>query len=404
MNGQPTAQNTRETGADGDLAGFRNWDNPRAHRGARRALERRAVDDPALGAADARDADLPLRRAGLDQAAVDLGDQSRGLAARSARIRRILAQGGADGGRAGPVPDRDRRARGRRPAGAPPGARRPARSPTPTAPSTSPRRRWTRPARPARTWTSSSTTRERMDFQDRDGAPLIKWRDPESAFEAWKACSAAARATTAGSATRGCAVAAASSGHARRGAGGDRATLHRRPLQHGPGLRETFGQDLDDRRRLHRGAVPRAGARAGAPSCTPPTYQPSPEVPSDEYPFLLTTGAPSTTSTRAPRPAARRSSTPRRRTSGWRSAPGRRPTSASPRGTCVRGRVAARRASRPRAAQPDPARASSSCRSTTATGTPADGAETAARRERAHDHRLGPGLQAADLQGRRGPR
>jgi anaerobic selenocysteine-containing dehydrogenase len=25
MNGQPTAQNTRETGADGDLPGFRNW-------------------------------------------------------------------------------------------------------------------------------------------------------------------------------------------------------------------------------------------------------------------------------------------------------------------------------------------------------------------------------------------
>src|SRR4051794_31473717 len=27
MNGQPTSQNTRETGADGDLPGFRNWDN-----------------------------------------------------------------------------------------------------------------------------------------------------------------------------------------------------------------------------------------------------------------------------------------------------------------------------------------------------------------------------------------
>ncbi|MEH1096958.1 hypothetical protein [Micromonospora sp. CPCC 205739] len=27
MNGQPTAQNTRETGADGDLPGLRNWDN-----------------------------------------------------------------------------------------------------------------------------------------------------------------------------------------------------------------------------------------------------------------------------------------------------------------------------------------------------------------------------------------
>jgi anaerobic selenocysteine-containing dehydrogenase len=28
MNGQPTAQNTRESGADGDMPGFRNWDNP----------------------------------------------------------------------------------------------------------------------------------------------------------------------------------------------------------------------------------------------------------------------------------------------------------------------------------------------------------------------------------------
>jgi anaerobic selenocysteine-containing dehydrogenase len=28
MNGQPTAQNNRETGADGDLPAFRNWDNP----------------------------------------------------------------------------------------------------------------------------------------------------------------------------------------------------------------------------------------------------------------------------------------------------------------------------------------------------------------------------------------
>src|SRR5256714_8659492 len=28
MNGQPTAQNTRECGANGDMPGFRNWDNP----------------------------------------------------------------------------------------------------------------------------------------------------------------------------------------------------------------------------------------------------------------------------------------------------------------------------------------------------------------------------------------
>src|SRR5204862_265650 len=29
----------------------------------------------------------------------------------------------------------------------------------------------------------------RMDFRDKDGAPLIKWSDPEGAFEAWKRCS-----------------------------------------------------------------------------------------------------------------------------------------------------------------------------------------------------------------------
>jgi anaerobic selenocysteine-containing dehydrogenase len=30
----------------------------------------------------------------------------------------------------------------------------------------------------------------RMDFRDRDGEPLVSWTDPESAFEAWKRCSA----------------------------------------------------------------------------------------------------------------------------------------------------------------------------------------------------------------------
>ncbi|VBA35445.1 Nitrate reductase [Mycobacterium innocens] len=30
----------------------------------------------------------------------------------------------------------------------------------------------------------------RMDFRDRDGQPLVWWTDAESAFEAWKKCSA----------------------------------------------------------------------------------------------------------------------------------------------------------------------------------------------------------------------
>jgi len=39
MNGQPSAQNTRECGADGDMAGFRNWNND-AHVAAHGNLDR----------------------------------------------------------------------------------------------------------------------------------------------------------------------------------------------------------------------------------------------------------------------------------------------------------------------------------------------------------------------------
>ena len=30
---------------------------------------------------------------------------------------------------------------------------------------------------------------KRMNFKDKDGAPLIKWKKPEEAFEGWKECS-----------------------------------------------------------------------------------------------------------------------------------------------------------------------------------------------------------------------
>lgn len=79
MNGQPTAQNNRECGADGDLPGFRNWDNPAHRPTARRSVERGPVSHPALGTTDERDADLQLRRTGLDRTVVDLCDQLCGV-------------------------------------------------------------------------------------------------------------------------------------------------------------------------------------------------------------------------------------------------------------------------------------------------------------------------------------
>ena len=159
MNGQPTAQNTRETGADGDLPGFRNWENAAHVARARGALERRSDDDPALVAAHARDADLALRRAGLDAPAVDLGDEPRGLAARPRAHPPDPRARGAVRRRPGPVHDGDGRAGRRRAAGRDLGRedrraheRRPHRAPRPSTPST-------RRARPAPTSTSSSTTR-----------------------------------------------------------------------------------------------------------------------------------------------------------------------------------------------------------------------------------------------------
>ena len=38
----------------------------------------------------------------------------------------------------------------------------------------------------------------RMDFRDKDGAPLVKWNDPEGAFEAGRRARRAGPATTAG--------------------------------------------------------------------------------------------------------------------------------------------------------------------------------------------------------------
>ena len=130
-----------------------------AHPRARRALERRRDRHPALVAADPRDADLPLRRAGLDQAALDLRDEPGGLAPRARARAANPREGRPHGRRAGHVPHRDRRAS--RTSCCPPraGARSWARSRTSTAPCTSPSAPSTRPARRAATSTSSSTTR-----------------------------------------------------------------------------------------------------------------------------------------------------------------------------------------------------------------------------------------------------
>ncbi|MBM7443224.1 anaerobic selenocysteine-containing dehydrogenase [Streptomyces sp. HB132] len=75
----------------------------------------------------------------------------------------------------------------------------------------------------------------RMEFREKNGGPLISWRDPESAFEAWKRAARAAPATTAASRTRSCATWEESSG---------RWTGRRRTVPSGSSPRESAGRTL----------------------------------------------------------------------------------------------------------------------------------------------------------------
>ena len=70
------------------------------------------------------------------------------------------------------------------------GPRRPEPSPTPTAPVHLSEKAVEPPGSARPDLDIFLDYARRMDFRDKDGAPLPPWRDAESAFEAWKQCSA----------------------------------------------------------------------------------------------------------------------------------------------------------------------------------------------------------------------
>jgi anaerobic selenocysteine-containing dehydrogenase len=158
MNGQPTAQNTRETGADGDLSGMRNWDNLEHIEDLTELWD----VDPAVIPHWAPPTHAMQIWRYAEQGSIELlwisGTNPCVSLPDLGRIRRILRQDGlmvvvqdlfltetaelADVVLPGAT-----------------GERRPAPSPMRTAPFTSPRRPSTRPARRGPTWTSFWTTR-----------------------------------------------------------------------------------------------------------------------------------------------------------------------------------------------------------------------------------------------------
>jgi anaerobic selenocysteine-containing dehydrogenase len=122
----------------------------------------------------------------------------------------------------------------------------------------------------------------RMDFRDSDGAPLIKWDDAESAYRAWQQCSRG----------RPCDYSGISYEDLRGGSGvqwgGGRLYADGRFFS-APDYCEHWGKDLltgdswgEER---YRQVNPDGKAMLRAAEWTAP-----PELPSDEFPFQLTTG------------------------------------------------------------------------------------------------------------------
>ncbi|MBT2543447.1 nitrate reductase [Streptomyces sp. ISL-44] len=189
MNGQPTAENTRECGADGDLPGFRNWQNEAHVADLARVwnVEPSAIphDGPPTHAMEifrlAEQGTVRMLWISATNPAVSLPEL--------ARIRSVLAQerlftvvqdlfltetaqfadvvlpAATWGEKTGTFTNADRTVHLSEKAVDPPGEARPDLE-------------------------IFLDYAARMGFRDKDGGPLVHWSGPEEAFEAWKRCSA----------------------------------------------------------------------------------------------------------------------------------------------------------------------------------------------------------------------
>ena len=188
MNGQPTAENTRECGADGDLAGFRNWSNPShiealadvwnvdpmaiphytapthamqmmryAENGSLRLLWVSGTN-PAVSLPE-----LHRIRSILSQERLTLVVQDIFLT-ETAQLADVVLPAATWGEKTGTFTNVDRTVHLSEKAVEPPGEAR-------------------------ADLDIFLDYARRLDLRGRDGSPLVHWHDPESAFDAWKECS-----------------------------------------------------------------------------------------------------------------------------------------------------------------------------------------------------------------------
>ncbi|MEA2557026.1 MAG: hypothetical protein QOG88_564, partial [Actinomycetota bacterium] len=289
MNGQPTAQNTRETGVDGDMPGFRNWQNE-AH--MKELADLWNVDvlkiphwGPPTHAMEifryAEEGSVRFLWIIATNPAVSLPELD--------RIRRILAQERlfvvvqdpfltetarlADvvlpaaiwGEKTGTFTNAERTVHLSEKAVEPPGQARPDMD-------------------------IFLDYARRMKLADKDGQALPPWSTPEEAFEAWKACSAG----------RPCDYSGLSYDLLRSRSGvrwpyPAGATEEKERLYEDfafptdPSYCEDFGHDLVTGAAFEEVDFKAVGAN-GKAILKPAAYAPAPETPSEDYPYLFTTG------------------------------------------------------------------------------------------------------------------
>jgi ferredoxin-nitrate reductase len=289
MNGQPTAQNTRECGANGDLPAFRNWNNadhvqelaelwnvermkiphwssPTHAMQIWRYAEQGSISflwisatNPAVSLPE-----LPRIRSILDNEELFVVVQDIFLT-ETAQYADVVLPAATWGEKTGTFTNADRTVHLSEKAVEPPGEAK------------SDLEIFLDYAR-------------RMDFRDKAGQPLIKWDDPESAFEAWKECSRA----------RPCDYTGLSYDKLRGGSGVQWPCNDEHPdgterlYAHGyfnteTDFCETYGRDLltgaESTEMEHRALAP-----AGRAFLLAAGHQPPHEVPGEEYPFSYTTG------------------------------------------------------------------------------------------------------------------
>lgn len=281
MNGQPTAQNTRECGADGDLPGFRNWDNPEhveelarlwnvdpltiphwappthamqiwryAEQGSIEFLWISATN-PAVSLPELGRIREILRGEDLFVVAQDA------FRTETTELADVVLPAALWGEKQGTFTNLSRVVHLSEQAVAPPeGARS--------------------------DLDIFLDYAHRMGFRDRDGDPLIKWKDAEGAFDAWRECSRG----------RPCDYSELSYERLRGGSGipwGGERLYADGVFPTDAGYCEDYGHDL-----LTGASTTPADYRARRPDgrafLKAAEYTPAQEQPSEEYPFLCTTG------------------------------------------------------------------------------------------------------------------